>query len=104
MEINHQSINSLQPDKLTWLANQTFSAFPQECTGLKLCILKCGCIYYQRVFRDGEFDPQIGIYQDADDGPCEVCMHLQKDWKDRVVDEIGVYNSKFQVEMSLCHA
>jgi len=50
-----------------------------------------------RVFRDGELDPQVGIYRDAEDGPCEVCMHLDKDWGERVVDEATVYNSKFQV-------
>ena len=30
----------------------------------------CGCMYYQRVFRDGDIDPQIGVYRAADDGPC----------------------------------
>lgn len=89
-----------QPDKVTWLANQIFSAFPQECTGLKLFILDCGCIYYQRILRDGELDPQIGIYRDADNGPCEVCMLQEETWKDRVVDELVVYKSKFQVEIS----
>ena len=90
-------------DKLTWLANQIFSAFPQECTGLKLYYLDCRCIYYQRVFRDGELDPQIGIYRNADNGPCEVCMYLDKDWEDRVIDESVVYSNIFQVEMSFCY-
>ena len=84
---------------MLWLANQIFSAFPQVCTGLKLYDLDCGCICYQRVFRDGELDPQIGIYRDADNGPCDICMHLDKDWEDRTVEETVVYNSKFQVEM-----
>ena len=87
-----------QPDKVTWLADQILLAFPQDCTGLRFYILACGCIYYQRVFRDGEIDGQIGIYRDADVGSCEVCMHLDKDWEDRVVDEMVVYNSKFQIE------
>lgn len=23
---------------------------------------------------DGDLDPQVGIYRDAEDGPCEICM------------------------------
>ena len=49
----------------------------------------------------GETDTEIGIYRDADDGPCEVCMLQEETWEDRVVDEMLVYNSKFQVETSL---
>ena len=64
---------------MTWLANKIFSAFTQECTGLKRYVLDCDCIYWQRVFRDGELDTEIGIYRDADNGPCDVCMHLEKD-------------------------
>ena len=85
-------------DKKVWLANQIFTVFPQECTSLKLYILDCGCIYYQRVFRDGELDTEIGIYRDADNGPCEVCMLQEETWKDRMVDETVIYNSKFQIE------
>jgi len=57
-----------------------------------------GCIYYQRVFKDGGFDPQVGICRDADNGACEVCMQLDEDWRDRLMDEVVVYNSKFQIE------
>ncbi|UCF85479.1 MAG: hypothetical protein JSV50_07550 [Desulfobacteraceae bacterium] len=99
MKLNQQNIEA-PSDKVTWQANQIFTAYPQECTGLKLFILDCGCIYYQRVFRDGGLDTEIGIYRDADNGPCELCMHFEKNWKDRVVDEAMVYNSKFQIEMS----
>jgi len=94
-----QDIRPLPSEKLAWLADQIFSSFPKDVTGLKFYILDCGCIHYQRVFRDGELDPQVGIYRDAEDGPCEFCMHLDKDWGDRVVDEAIVYNSRFQVEL-----
>ena len=75
-------------------------AFSQECTELRFYILDCGCISYQRIFRDDKVGPQIGIYRDADNGPCEVCMLQEETWKDRMVDEMLVFNSKFQVEMS----
>jgi hypothetical protein len=61
MEEYQRSIGSSKSDKLTWLANKIFEAFPQEITGLKLYTLDCGCIYYQKVHRDGGLDPQIGI-------------------------------------------
>ncbi len=63
----------MEDDKLTWLANQIFTAFPEDVAGLKSYILDFGCIYFQRVFRDGYLDPQIGIYRDAEYGFCEVC-------------------------------
>jgi hypothetical protein len=59
----------------------------------------CGCIYYQRVYRNGDLDPQIGIYRDAEEGPCEICMSQEENWKERVVDQNVVYNSKFQIEI-----
>ena len=99
MKPSHQNIEA-PSDKLIWLANQIFSVFPQDCTGLKLFILDCGCIYYQRVFRDGELDTEIGIYRDADNGPCEICMLQEETWKDRVLDEMVVYNSKFQMDVN----
>jgi hypothetical protein len=45
-----------------------------------------------------EFYTEIGIYRDADNGPCAVCLHTEKDWEDRTVEETAVYNSKFQVQ------
>lgn len=69
----------------------------QEVTGLKFYILDCGCIYYyQRVFRDGNLDPQIGIYRDAEHGPCEICMVQGEGWKEKVVDEAMICNREFQ--------
>ena len=68
-----QNIDTRDSDKITWLANQIFTAFPQDVAGLKFYILNCGCIYYQRVYKDGDLDTQIGICRDADRGPCEIC-------------------------------
>ena len=97
MRKHQRSINSQDSDKITRLANKIFEAFPQEATGLKFHTLDCGCIYYQRVHRDGGLDPQIGIYRDAEDGACEVCMHLDEGWRDRVIDEVVVYNKRFEI-------
>ncbi len=98
MENHQQNIDTPDSDKITWLANEIFTAFSKELTGLKFYILDCGCIYYQRVLRDGNLDSQIGIYRDAKDGPCEICMLQDKNWKDRVIDETLVYNSRIKVE------
>ena len=70
----------------------------RDTIGLKFYILDCGCIYYQRVFRDSNLDSQIGIYRDAKDGPCEICIVQEDRWEKRVIDEYLVYNSKFQIE------
>jgi len=98
MEKQQPYIDTRNSDKLTWLANQIFTAFPGEVTALRFYTLGCGCIYYQRVFKVGRLDPQIGICRDADNGACEVCMQLDEGWRDRVMDEVVVYNSKFQIE------
>ena len=86
----------MEDDKLTWIANQIFAAFPKEVTGLKFYILDCGCIYYQRVYKDGILDPKIGIYRDAEHGPCEICMMQEDTWRDRMTDETFIYNHSFQ--------
>ena len=96
---HQQNIDLPGSDKAMWLANQIFTAFPQEVTSLKFYILDCGCIYYQRVFRDGNLDAQIGIYLDAENGPCETCLAQAKTWENRVIDEKVAYNSKFQIEI-----
>ena len=88
----------LSSAKIPWLARQIFTEFPKQVTGLKFYILDCGCIYYHRVFKDGEIDTQVGIYRDADDGPCEVCILQEDNWIDRLIDETVVYSSKFQIE------
>jgi hypothetical protein len=48
--------------------------------------------------RDGDLDPQVGIYRDAEDRPCEISLAQTKAWEDRVTDENVVYNCKFQIE------
>jgi len=55
------------------------------------------CIYYQRIFRNGNLDPRIGIYRDAEDGPCEICIGEDEIWKERVIDGVIVCDSKFEV-------
>ena len=41
---HQQNIDLPGSDKAMWLANQIFTAFPQEVTSLKFYILDCGCI------------------------------------------------------------
>jgi hypothetical protein len=93
-----RNIDTPDSDKITWLANQIFSAFPKEDTGLKFYALDCGCIYYHRVYKDGDLDLQIGIYRDAEEGPCEICLAQTKAWENKVVDQNVVYNTRFQIE------
>ena len=95
-----QDIEASFLDKAGRLANQIFSAFPEEVKGVKFYLLDCGCIYYQRVLEDGTLDLKTGIYRNSEDGPCEVCMLQDASWKERSVDEIIVYNSKFQFEIT----
>jgi hypothetical protein len=85
-------IISIGEEKIVRLAKQIFAAFPLLVTGLKFYVLDCGCIYYQRKFVDGTVVSTIGIYRDAANGPCEVCMARDKNWRDRVIDETVVYN------------
>jgi hypothetical protein len=75
-----------------------FSFDRQEYGGVKFYILDCGCIYYQRIFKDDGIDPQIGIYRDAENGPCEICLAQTRTWENRVIDEDVIDNSKFQIE------
>ena len=95
MQKHQESTDSPDSAEVFCLANQIFETFPQEVTGLKFYILDCGCIYYQRVFKDGNLDPQIGIYRDAENGPCETCLAQAKTWENRVIAEKVAYNSKF---------
>ena len=97
MDLKQQGINFSGSDKVTWLADEIFKAFPETVTGLTFYTLDCGCLYYQRKYADGDLDHKVGIYRDAEDGPCEKCMAMDETWKDRIVDEIVVYNSKFQI-------
>ena len=97
MGLNQQNIDLSGSDKVTWLAGEIFKAFPEDVTGLTFYILNCGCLYYRRKFVDGDLDNRIGICRNAEDGPCEACMAMDGSWKERVVDEMVVYNSKFQI-------
>jgi hypothetical protein len=97
MNLKQPSIDPQQRDKALWLAGEIFRVFPESVTGLVIYVLYCGCVYYQRKFVDGQIDQKFGIYRDAEDGACEDCMFIDEDWKDRVVKETVVYNSKIQV-------
>jgi len=98
MGLNKPNIDLPESDRVTWLANEIFKAFPETVSGLTFYILDCGCVYYRRKFVDGDLDYKVGIYRDAEDGPCQACIFLDENWKDRVVDERVVYNSNFQIE------
>jgi len=65
--------------------------------GLKFYVLDCDCIYYQRVFREGNLDPEVAIYRDAKQGPCQACMALDESWKKRVIEESVVCMTVFEI-------
>jgi len=79
------SIDSSTADKVIWLAKEIFRTFPESVSGLVFYVMDCGCVYYRRKFVTGDIDPRLGIYRDAED------------WKDKVVDETVVYNSKIEI-------
>jgi hypothetical protein len=89
-----QSIDPTQAETVTWLARQIFTAYSKEYTGIKFSLLKCYCIYYQRISPEGQLDDKWGIYREACNGPCEICMAHEDTWQDRVLDEMVVYNSQ----------
>ena len=62
-----------------WLAREIFKAFPNDCPGLRIYELDCGCIYYRRVFQDGREDEQTGIPRNPAHSAYEVCMTLPKE-------------------------
>jgi len=37
----------------------------------------------------------MGIYRDAENGPCEICMIEEESWRGRMIDGTAIYNSKF---------
>ena len=96
--LNQRNTDSHKRDKALWLAGEIFRAFPESVTGLVFYVLGCGCIYYRRKFLDGNLDRRFGIYRDAEDGACEASFFIDEDWKDRVVDETVVYNSKVEIK------
>ncbi|MFZ7110522.1 MAG: hypothetical protein ACOWYE_02470 [Desulfatiglandales bacterium] len=90
----------VRAEKIEWLAKSIFREFPEEVQGLKFHVLDCGCIYYQRVFRDGSLDPRISVYRDAGRGTCDTCMLKAVHWRQMVCDIVVVYNLKFEVTFS----
>ena len=98
--MHRNKFEPVRAEKIEWLAKSIFSEFPEEVQGLKFHILDCGCIYYQRVFRDGTLDPRIAVYRDAGQGTCEICMLKAVHWRQMVRDIVVVYNLKFEVTIS----
>ena len=41
---------------------------------------------------ESSLDPKIGIYMDAENGPCEVCMMQGADWEEKVIDKAVVFD------------
>jgi hypothetical protein len=60
--------------------------------------VRCGCIYYQRIFSDGKADTNYGIYRDGNLGPCKECMGFDDSWKERIVDEVAVYDATVEIK------
>jgi hypothetical protein len=98
MQRDRLELRGARSDRLLWLANQIFKSMPKEVTGLRFYTLACGCIYYQRVFTDGDMDFYTGVYRDFEDGPCEICMHLEQDWRSRALSETVIYKRLLKVE------
>ena len=97
IDLNQPNIEPQKMDKALWLAEEIFRLFPESVSGLVFYVLDCGCIYYQRKFVNGDIDRKFGIYRDSEDGSCEACIFVDEDWKERVVDETVVYNSKIEI-------
>jgi len=100
LSASRQNTNFHKPDKVIWLAKQVFDAFQGEITGLKFYVLDCGCIYFQRVFEDGNLDLQVGTYRDAEQGACDICAMQAVNWREMVKEVVVVYNSKFEVDFN----
>lgn len=43
---------------------------------------------------------KLGIYRGVEDGSCEVCMMQKENWKDKVIEETEVYNSRFKLALA----
>jgi hypothetical protein len=41
---------------------------------------------------ESSLDPKIGIYKDAGNGPCEVCMMQGEEWVEKVIDEVVLFD------------
>jgi|GEM_PF-2208555 len=85
-------------DRLLWLANQIFPFFSRDVTGLRFYELTCGCVFYQRVFRNADLDFHVWTYRDAQDGPCESCTRLRENWRLRTLRETVIYKSFLRTE------
>lgn len=84
-------------ERVEWIAKTIFAEFPNEISGLKFCLLDCGCIYYQRVCSDGRVDSWTAAYRDVGYGVCEVCTLKTVNWRQMISKIIVVYNIKLEV-------
>jgi hypothetical protein len=85
-------------EKASQLADRIIGAFPEEVSGLRFFILDCGCLYFQRISRDGAPDPEIATYHEGGESPCEICLLRAVDWRQVVVDQLLVYKVPVSVE------
>ena len=95
--VKHQDIELFLSDRMTWLAKQIFNAYPVEVHGFKLYALDGGCIVFRRIFPDGTLDPQDCIYCDGQNGPCEACIGLPRDWAETVILEELVFRRELLI-------
>jgi hypothetical protein len=56
-------------------------------------------LYYQRVYKDGDLQLQVDIYRDPENGPCGVCMMQGDTWKEGVIDEAILYDSRLEIDV-----
>lgn len=97
--MRQKNIVMRKAETVEWLAREVFEAFPGQVSGLKFHLLDCGCIYYQRVFREGILDPHIAVYRDAGFGACEICTMQAVQWRQMVRDVVVVYNIRMVIDI-----
>ncbi len=85
-------------EKATQLADRIFEAFPEEVSGLRFFILDCGCLYFQRISQDGSPDPEIAMYHEGGQSPCEICVMRAVNWRQMVIDQLLVYKVAVSVQ------
>lgn len=85
-------------EKASQLADRIFAAFPEEVSALRFFILDCGCLYFQRIAKDGRPDPELAAYHEAGESPCDLCLMRAVNWRQMVIDQLLVYRVAVTVE------
>jgi len=85
-------------ERIDVLVEKVFSGLPGLVTGIHCYILDCGCVALRQKFEDGSLNNEVEVHHDPDRGPCDVCMEMKIHWKNRVIDEVVVYNSRIQID------